>query len=105
MPWIKMIRESGAESELKAAYDKMAELNERMVETYSEPKPEVERPVTLPELSSLHPQAMLHAREFMMDITRGPVRPDPGAEGDDRNCHVAGGQLPLLSRRPRRGPA
>ena len=71
MPWIKMIRESEAESELKAAYDKMAELNERMVETYSEPKPEVERPVTLPELSSLHPQAMLRTREFMMDIMRG----------------------------------
>ena len=60
-----------AECELKAAYDKMAELNERAGETYGEPGPEVERPVTLPELSSLHPQAMLHTREFMMDIMRG----------------------------------
>jgi alkylhydroperoxidase family enzyme len=72
MPWIHVIRESVAEGELKAAYDKMADLNERMGETYGEAAPGVERPVTPPELSSLQPQAMLHAREFMMDIMRGP---------------------------------
>ena len=77
MPWIHVIRESEADGELKAAYDRMAELNERMGETYGEPGPGTERPVTPPELSSLHPQAMLHAREFMMDIMRGPSRLTP----------------------------
>ena len=71
MPWIHVIQASEADGELKDAYDKMAELNEQMGETYGEPGPGVERPVTPPELSSLQPAAMLHAREFMMDIMRG----------------------------------
>ena len=77
MPWIKVIRESEADGELKAAYNEMAEINERMGETFGEASPGVQRPVTPPELSSLHPAAMLHAREFMMDIMRGPSRLTP----------------------------
>ena len=77
MPWIKVVRESEADGELKDAYDRMAELNERMGETLGEASPGMERPVTPPELSSLHPQAMLHAREFMLDIMRGPSRLSP----------------------------
>ena len=77
MPWIKVIQESESDGELKAAYDKMAEINVRMGETFGEASPGVRRPVTPPELSSLHPSAMLHGREFMMDIMRGPSRLTP----------------------------
>ena len=77
MPWIKVIRESEADGELKAAYNEMAEINVRMGETFGEVSPGVQRPVTPPELSSLHPDAMLHARELMMDIMRGPSRLTP----------------------------
>ena len=63
MPWIQVVQAREAGSELKDAYDKMAELNEQMGETYAEPSPGVERPVTPPQLSSLQPAAILHTRE------------------------------------------
>ena len=72
MAWINVIRESEADGALKEAYVKMGEINEAMGESFGNRQPLAERPITPPELSSLNPQAMLHAREFMMEIMRGP---------------------------------
>lgn len=77
MPWIQVIRESEAEGEVKAAYARMAELGREMGEPMGEPGPGADRPVMPPELSSLHPEAMLNAREFMLNIMRGPSRLTP----------------------------
>ena len=77
MPWIKVIQERQAEGELKKTYETMRELNASYGET-SEGRTQVgEAPVSPPQLSSLNPKAMLHAKEFMLEIMRGPSRLTP----------------------------
>ena len=77
MPWIEVIRESEAEGEVKEAYRKMREVEERYGETAGDGQPSVDRPVSPRELASLDPEAMLHAKELMIHIMRGPSRLTP----------------------------
>ena len=81
MPWIKVIPESEAEGELKEAYVKMREVNR----SYESPGA-IQTPLDVradgatigpPTLSSLNPKAMLLAREYMMEVMRGPSRLTP----------------------------
>ena len=81
MPWIKVIREPEAEGELKDAYTRMREVNDSYAVLNPSEQPLDVSPVGgsigPPTLSSLNPKAMLHAREFMMEIMRGPSRLTP----------------------------
>ncbi len=81
MPWIKVIRESESEGELKETYAKMREVNRAYAAMNpgeqpldASPGPEAVWP---PTLSSLNPKAMLYARELMMEVMRGPSRLTP----------------------------
>ena len=78
--WIKVIRESEATGETKEYYDRMRGVNNSYGEANA-PAPLDVRPggesVGPPTLSSLNPKAMLHARELMMEIMRGPSRLTP----------------------------
>ena len=81
MPWIKVILESESDGELKDAYAKMREVN-LSYEGLSGTQPPMDAQsgvsvVGPPTLSSLSPKAMLHARELMMEIMRGPSRLTP----------------------------
>ena len=79
MPWIKVITQAEAEGETKEYYDKMRKVNE----SYATPGEQVldvaagGQSVGPPTLSSLNPKAMLHARELMMEIMRGPSKLTP----------------------------
>ncbi len=79
--WIKVIRESEAEGELKEAYARMREVNQSYEALWpNEQQLDAGRGdsvVSPPMLSSLNPKAMLHARELMMEIMRGPSRLTP----------------------------
>jgi hypothetical protein len=81
MPWIKVIRESEADGDLKEAYEKMRAVNrsyetawpnERPLDPQANPDT-----ITPPMLASLNPKAMLHGRELMMQVMRGPSRLTP----------------------------
>jgi alkylhydroperoxidase family enzyme len=76
MPWIKVIRESEAEGEVKEAYEKMREVNQTYAAAWPHERPldpqRDERVITPPMLASLNPEAMLHGRELMMQLMRGP---------------------------------
>jgi alkylhydroperoxidase family enzyme len=76
MPWIKVTREAESEGELKEAYVKMREVNDHYAAINPQEQPLDASPggaaIGPPTLSSLNPQAMLHARELMMEIMRGP---------------------------------
>ena len=80
MPWIEVIPESESSGDLKAAYERMREVNQH----YAAMNPGERTPdigsstaVTPPMLASLNPEAMLYARELMMEIMRGPSRLTP----------------------------
>ncbi len=79
--WIKVIHESEAEGELKEAYAKTRKLNESYAAQTPGEQPMDVRPggrvVGPPTLASLNPKAMVHARELMMEIMRGPSRLTP----------------------------
>ncbi len=79
--WIKVIRESEAEGELKEAYAKMREVNNSYGDaSVGQPAPDVRpdgAPVGPRTLASLNPKAMVHAMELMMEIMRGPSRLTP----------------------------
>jgi hypothetical protein len=81
MPWIKVIRESEAEGELKEAYIRMREINNSYPPDPAVPLPADARvdpeSVGPPTLSSLDPLAMLYARQYMMHVMRGPSRLTP----------------------------
>ncbi len=81
MPFIKVIRESESDGELKEFYAKMREVNNSYVEASAGQAPLDVRPdgqaIGPPTLASLSPKAMLHARELMMEIMRGPSKLTP----------------------------
>jgi hypothetical protein len=80
MPWIKVIRESEADGELKQAYQRMREVNQSYAALNpSEPQLDIGggTAFTPPMLASLNPVAMVSARELMMEIMRGPSRLTP----------------------------
>ena len=81
MPWIKVIRETESDGELKETYAKMREVNNSYVDGLAgRPALDVQRDgqsVGPPTLASLNPKAMLHARELMMEVMRGPSRLTP----------------------------
>ncbi len=81
MPWIKVIRESEAEGEVKEAYEKMREVNRSYEAAWPNERPldpqRNESVVIPPMLASLNPKAMLHGRELMMQVMRGPSRLTP----------------------------
>lgn len=80
MPWIQVIPENESGGDLKKAYERMREVNQ----TYSALNPGEQQldiggstAVTPPMLASLSPDAMVYARELMMEIMRGPSRLTP----------------------------
>ena len=81
MPWIKVIRESEAEGELKEAYARMREINASYTSASSAPLPEDARvdpdAIGPPTLASLNPNAMVYGRQLMMEVMRGPSRLTP----------------------------
>ena len=77
MPWIKVIRETESEGELKETYAKMREVNNSFDGSFTDTLVQENRPVGPPTLSSLNPKAMLLARELMMEIMRGDSRLSP----------------------------
>ena len=81
MPWIKVIHESESEGELKEAYGRMRELNQSYEAAWPNERPldpsRSGTAVTPPMLASLNPMAMLHGRELMMTVMRGPSRLSP----------------------------
>ena len=82
MPWIKVIPESDSEGELKETYANMREVNKAYAAINPGEQPlDASRggeAIGPPTLSSLNPKAMLHARELMMEIMRGPSGLTPG---------------------------
>ncbi len=77
MPWIKVIRETESEGELKETYAKMREVNNFFDGSLTDTLMQENRPVGPPTLSSLNPKAMLLARELMMEVMRGESRLTP----------------------------
>jgi hypothetical protein len=81
MPWIRVIRESEAEGEVKEAYARMREVNQSYEAAWPNERPldprRDDNVITPPMLASLSPKAMLHGRELMMEIMRGPSRLTP----------------------------
>ena len=73
MPWIRVIRESEAEGELKGVYEHIA--RQRAAEQAQRP-PTVsgETPIFPPALHSLNPQAMRYTADLMWEIMRGESR-------------------------------
>ena len=59
MPWIKVIRETESEGELKETYAKMREVNNSFDGSFTDTLVQENRPVGPPTLSSLNPKAML----------------------------------------------
>jgi hypothetical protein len=81
MPWIKVIPESDSDGELKVAYQKMREVNQSYAAMWPNERPLDPQAnnsvITPPMLASLNPGAMLHGRELMMQVMRGPSRLTP----------------------------
>ncbi len=81
MPWIKVIRESESEGEVKEAYARMREVNQSYEAAWPNERPlDLRRDDSIiipPMLASLNPNAMVHGRELMMEIMRGPSRLSP----------------------------
>ena len=81
MPWIKVIPESEATGELAEAYASMRAVNASYEGASSSRTPlDVSQDGSSsgpPTLASLNPKAMVHARELMMEVMRGPSRLTP----------------------------
>ncbi len=81
MPWINVIPEDESEGELKEAYARMREVNQSYEAAWPNERPldPTQRggAITPPMLASLNPMAMLHGRELMMTVMRGPSRLSP----------------------------
>lgn len=70
MPWIKVIREHEADTELKEVYEKIAHQH-RGKQINQERTSGGNSPITPPALHSLNPKAMWHTAELMWEVMRG----------------------------------
>ena len=73
MPWIKVIQEHEADSELNEVYEKIA-YQRRGEHINQERTSRGNSPITPPALHSLNPKTMWHTAELMWEIMRGDSR-------------------------------
>ena len=71
MPWIKVIKEQDAKSDLKEVYNKIRK--QRVGEQINQNRNAAPGgpPITPPALHSLNPKTMWHTAELMWEIMRG----------------------------------